>query len=56
MKEKRKITRKRKYEEVCSNCGIKFEDSQLGIITRGILNQKPACSYECNKTLEQIKK
>lgn len=41
---------------VCANCGKRFEDTDLGVWTRMILNQKPSCSYECNKALGQVKR
>ena len=43
-----------KYE-VCANCGKQFENSDLDKWTQIIRKVKPACSYECNKALGQVK-
>lgn len=43
------------WDEVCASCGKTFKQSQLGYLTDRIMKHKPACSYECNKALGQVK-
>lgn len=39
---------------VCASCGKEFEDSDYARLSRIIMDQKPACSYECNVALGQV--
>lgn len=44
-------------ERVCANpnCGKSFVCTELELLSNAILNRLPACSYECNKALGQVK-
>lgn len=37
----------------CTNCGKETYLGQMPLLSLSIRNHKPACSYECNKTLGQ---
>jgi hypothetical protein len=39
----------------CAHCGKQFQQSDLGAWSDIIMKHKPACSYECNKQLGQVK-
>ncbi len=39
----------------CSNCGKIFVQSPYSVLCNCIMKHKPACSYECNKALGQVK-
>lgn len=52
MKAKKK---KSKHIVTCASCGKEFETGDLGQWALIITKQKPACSYECNKALGQVK-
>jgi len=40
----------------CANCGKTFPQSKIEAWSDLILGYKPACSYECNKALGQVRK
>lgn len=42
-------------KQICSNCKKEYEESDYGALCRCIMKYKPACCYECNKALGQIK-
>jgi len=39
----------------CAYCGTEFNETPYTQLSRFILEHKPACSYECNKALGQVK-
>lgn len=41
---------------ICAHCGTRYEASDLERYSNLILKHKPACSFECNKALGQVKK
>jgi len=40
----------------CANCGVEFKQSDYSKLCDFIMKHKPACCYECNKALGQIRK
>jgi hypothetical protein len=53
------MTRKQNQKPIeeieCANCHTMYEDSEYARWCRLIMKHKPACSYECNKALGQVK-
>ena len=39
----------------CAHCGKKTYYGAMNVIALGISRNKPACGYECNKALGQVK-
>jgi len=57
MKKKKKDLLQRDTEDhkfTCAHCGKIFVESPFGLMSRFIMQYKPACSYKCNKALGQV--
>ena len=40
---------------VCEACGVEYKESAYAGLARVIMRQRPACGYECNKKLGQVR-
>ena len=42
------------FKQIRVNCGKEYEESGYGLLSRKIMEHKPACSLQCNIELGQV--